>query len=263
MSATEEPSGSPSTTPGRKIAVTGKGGSGKTMLTAILTKLLTRAGQKRILAIDADSAVNLPLALGLGVRKTVSAIRRSVIEEPAARAEIENRHIRDVIAEAVECGPGFDLLVMGRPEGPGCYCSVNDLLRYGIDCLSREYDIILIDCEAGPEQVNRRVVQDVDVLLIITDGSPRGMQSAGAIWEVVRTDAAMRLMRAGLVINRCRSDRTAMLRQAREWDIEVFGNIPEDPALSEHDAVGKPLIQLPDSSLSVRATEDILTRLAL
>jgi len=263
MSAAEGPSRAFSTKAGRKVAVTGKGGSGKTMLTAIMTRLLSRGGQKRILAIDADSAVNLPLALGLEVRKTVSGIRRSVIEEPAARAEIENRHIRDVIAEAVQSGPGFDLLVMGRPEGPGCYCSVNDLLRYGIDCLSKEYDVTLIDCEAGPEQVNRRVVQEVDVLLILTDGSPRGMQSAGAIWGVVRTDPVMRVMRTGLVINRCRSDRTAVLRIVREWEIEVLGTIPEDQALIEYDAAGKPLTQLPDASVSVRAAEDILAGLAL
>lgn len=263
MSATEGSSSPLAVEPGRKVAVTGKGGSGKTMLTALMTMLLARAGQKRVLAIDADSAVNLPLALGLDVLKTVSAIRRSVIEEPAARAGIENKHIRDVIAEAVQSGPGFDLLVMGRPEGPGCYCSVNDLLRYGIECLSKEYDVTLIDCEAGPEQVNRRVVQSVDALLILTDGSPRSMQSAGAIWEVVRTDPAMRSTKTGLVINRCRGERTAVLRKIREWDIEILGDIPEDQDLSKYDAAGKPLIYLPDSSLSVTATQEILAGLAL
>jgi CO dehydrogenase maturation factor len=263
MSVTEAPSGRFTTGQGKKIAVTGKGGSGKTMLTAIMTMLLARADNRKILTIDADSAVNLPLALGLEVKTMVSQIRRSIIEEPGTRAEIEGRHIRDVMAEAVQSGPGFDLLVMGRPEGPGCYCSVNDLLRYGIDSLSREYDVTLIDCEAGPEQVSRRVVQDVHVLIIMTDGSPRGMQSAGAIWGAARTDAAMRLMKSGLVVNRCRGDRTAMLRKAHEWNIEVLGTIPEDQALSEYDAEGKPLTQLPDASLSVRATEDILARLGL
>jgi len=154
---------------GRKIAITGKGGSGKTMLTAIMTRILAGSGNLKILAIDADSAVNLPYALGVKVGETVAEIRRQIIEEPGVKAEMQNKHISNVMAEALESGKGFDLLVMGRPEGPGCYCGINDLLRYGIDRLSREYDITLIDCEAGPEQVNRRVVQGVDVLVIVTD----------------------------------------------------------------------------------------------
>jgi CO dehydrogenase maturation factor len=263
MSVTQRPSGRFTTRQGKKIAVTGKGGSGKTMLTAIITMLLATADRGKILAIDADSAVNLPLALGLEVKTMVSQIRRSIIEEPGTRAEIESRHIRDVMAEAVQSGPGFDLLVMGRPEGPGCYCSVNDLLRYGIDSLSREYDVTLIDCEAGPEQVSRRVVQDVNVLMILTDGSPRGMQSAGAIWEVVQTDTAMRFTRTGLVINRSRSGTEAILRKAGEWGMEILGTIPEDENLSIYDAAGRPLTDLPPSSPGVVAARDILTKLAL
>ena len=260
---TEAPLGTFTSGQGKKIAVTGKGGSGKTMLTAIVTTLLARANRRKILAIDADSAVNLPLALGLEVKNMVSQIRRSIIEDPGIRGEIESRHIRDVMAEAVQSGPGFDLLVMGRPEGPGCYCSVNDLLRYGIDSLSREYDITLIDCEAGPEQVSRRVVQDVQVLMILTDGSPRGMQSAGAIREVAQTDAAMRFTRTGLVINRCRSGTEDIVRKAGEWGMEILGAIPEDENLSTYDAAGRPLTDLPPSSPSVVAARDILARLAL
>ena len=260
---TETPSGTFTTRQGKKIAMTGKGGSGKTMLTAIMTMLLARANQGKILAIDADSAVNLPMALGLEVKTMVSQIRRSIIEEPGTRAEIGSRHIRDVMAEAVQSGPGFDLLVMGRPEGPGCYCSVNDLLRYGIESLSREYDVTLIDCEAGPEQVSRRVVQDVQVLIILTDGSPRGMQSAGAIREVVQTDAAMRLTRTGLVTNRCRSGEEVIVRKAAEWGMEILGAIPEDQNLSTYDAAGRPLKDLPSTSASVAAARDILAKLAL
>ncbi|UCC61283.1 MAG: AAA family ATPase, partial [Dehalococcoidia bacterium] len=129
---------------GRKIAITGKGGSGKTMLTAIVTGLLAREEKLKVLAIDADSAVNLPYALGMEVNSTVAEIRRRIIEDPRAKREMENKHIRNVMTEALGSGKGFDLLVMGRPEGAGCYCAINDLLRYGIERLSEEFDVTLI-----------------------------------------------------------------------------------------------------------------------
>jgi CO dehydrogenase maturation factor len=250
--------------PGRglKLAVTGKGGSGKTMLTAIMTGLLARRENLRILAIDADSAVNLPYALGMRVGTTVSDMRRNLIEDPEARAEIENKHIRNVMAESLEIGGGFDLLVMGRPEGPGCYCSVNDLLRYGIERLSQDYDMTLVDCEAGPEQVNRRVVRGVDVLIIVTDTSIRGVQVTGSIAEVVRQDETMGFTRTGLVINRFKGDDTLIAERAGQLGLQILGRIPEDDRVAEYDAVGRPLVDLPASAPSVIAVREILGRLA-
>ncbi len=243
-----------------KIAVTGKGGSGKTMLTAIMTGLLARNEGLRVLAIDADSAVNLCHALGVTEYRTVAEIRRQIIEDPGARAQMQQEHIRDVMAAALVPGQGFHLLVMGRPEGPGCYCSVNDLLRYGIERLSHDFDVTLVDCEAGPEQVNRRVVQGVDVLLIITDTSVRGAQAAGSIVEVVQRDEALRPARTGLIVNRTRGDDELMTRNASKWGIEVLGRIPEDDNVREYDSVGKPMVSLPDGSPSVKAIREILRR---
>lgn len=244
----------------KKIAITGKGGSGKTAITAVMIGLLARKGGNRILAIDADSSVSLSYALGIEVRKTVSEVRREVIENPQARKEIESRHIRDAMAEIMEEGDGFDLLTMGRPEGPGCFCGTNELLRYGIDSLSKQYDITLIDCEAGPEQVNRRVVNGVDYLLVVTDMSMRGMRAAVAINEVVKRE--MISTRIRLIINKSSNSEEAIVRMATEAGIEIVGSVPEDSILCEYDSLGKPLIDLPDDSPSVLAVQEIENKIA-
>jgi len=249
---------------GKKIAITGKGGSGKTMLTAIITRLLARNESLNILAIDADSAIGLAYALGMKANMTVGELRRQMIEDPEVKAEVQSRHIQDVMADALEIGNGFHLLVMGRPEGPGCYCTINELLRYGIERLSKEFDITIIDCEAGPEQVNRRVVQGVDALIIVTDSSMRGIQVAYTISEVVRRDETMMSTRTGLVINRVKGDAKPITEVAQhQYGLEVFGHIPEDENITRYDLAGKPLIDLPDTSPSVVAVREILRKRAL
>lgn len=243
-----------------KIAITGKGGSGKTMLTALMVKILSSKGDARLLAIDADSAVNLPYALGMEPRRTVAQIRRQIIEDPEARAQIEDKSIRAVMKEALEAGEGFSLLVMGRPEGPGCYCSINDLLRYGIDGVAEQFGITLIDCEAGPEQVNRRVVKGVDMLIIVTDPSIRGARVTDSIVEVIRSDKSISPARSGIVVNRYRESDAAIRDRARSLGLELLGSVPEDENVSRFDAEGRPLIELPDGSPSVAAVSEILKR---
>jgi CO dehydrogenase maturation factor len=243
----------------KKIAITGKGGSGKTMLAAIMIGLLARNENLNILAIDADSAIGLAYALGIKATNTIGELRRRMIEEPGVKAEVQSRHIRDVIADALEVGNGFHLLVMGRPEGPGCYCTINELLRYGIERLSKEFDITVIDCEAGPEQVNRRVVQGVDTLIIVTDLSIRGIEAASSIIGVVRNDETMNAVQTGLVINRVRDDAKQITEIAQlQYGLEVLGCVPEDENITKYDSAGKPLIDLPDSSPSVVAVREML-----
>lgn len=245
----------------KKIAITGKGGSGKTMLTAIMTKLLANKKGIKLLAIDADSAVNLPYALGIETKRTVAEIRQQIIEDPEARAEIKDKNIRIVMEESLETGNGFHLLVMGRPEGPGCYCSVNDLLRYGIENLSQQFDITLIDCEAGPEQVNRRVVNGVDVLIIVTEPTTRGARVADSILGVIQRDESIRPAEMGLVINRFKGDDKPITESAAKWSLDVLGRIPEDQNITDYDASGKPIFNLPDTSPSVVAVGEMLKKL--
>ena len=247
----------------RKIAITGKGGSGKTMLTAIMAKLLAQNKDIKLLAIDADSAINLPYALGIETKRTVAEIRQRIIEDPEARAEIKDKNIRVVMEESLEIGNGFHILVMGRPEGPGCYCSVNDLLKYGIEGLSHQYDITLIDCEAGPEQVNRRVVKSVDVLIVVTDTSVRGARVADSILRVVQRDESIRPAAMGLVINRFKGDDELIAESVKKWGLDIFGRIPEDKNITDYDASGRPLFNLPETSPSVVAVREVLQKAAL
>ncbi len=253
----------PSLKKGRTIAVSGKGGSGKTMLTTIIVKILARDKNLRVLAIDADSAMSLPYTFGITTRKTIGEIRRQIIEEPKARTEIENIHIRTVIADALEAGDGFHLLAMGRPEGPGCYCSVNDLLRYGIERLSGDFDVSIIDCEAGPEQISRRVAQGVDFLMVVTDATVRGIQAASLIKTITEADGVMKSARLGLVINRLKHESNFIIETAQHSGLEILGYIPEDENITKYDLVGEPLINLPDTSPSVLAVQGILEKMSL
>ncbi|MFH1436862.1 MAG: AAA family ATPase [Pseudomonadota bacterium] len=248
-----------------KIAITGKGGSGKTMLASVMTGLLAGRGGRKILAIDADSAVNLPYALGVEVKKTVSDIRRLIIEEPGEKAKMEEKSIITVMEEALHDAEGFRLLVMGRPEGPGCYCSVNDLLRYGIERLSTRFDVTIVDCEAGPEQLNRRVLRGVDVLVILSDAAQRGIRVAGSIAEVISRDETIRPARAGLVINRVKpgNDNGRAKESAAAWGLEIFGTIPEDETISAYDRDGRPLVDLPGGSPAVSAIRDIVRAIGM
>lgn len=151
----------------KSIAITGKGGTGKTAVATLLIKHLTKRFPK-VLAIDADSAMSLPYTLGIKVEKTVSDIRSELMGSQQARQVLlESGPTKMVMRNILAHGQGFDLLAMGRPEEPGCYCAVNDLLRYGIDTLIADYDVAVIDGEAGPEQLNRRVLRSIDVYWLL------------------------------------------------------------------------------------------------
>lgn len=245
------------------IAVTGKGGAGKTVLSSLMIRILGKERGARVLAIDADSAISLSYALGVEVGKTLSDFRSELIDNPATRKEVMSSHIRTFIEGIVQPGDGFDLLVMGRSEGPGCFCSINDLLRYGIENLSRDYDFTVVDGEAGPEQINRRVMQSIDILVILTDTSIRGFKTAGVIGAIAGGEGAANLGRKGLVINRLKASGATIKEAAQKVGQEVFGYIPEDRNVTEYDLVGKPILDLPASAPSVKAVKEILARIGV
>jgi len=245
---------------GKVIAIAGKGGVGKTLLSALVIRNLVKGQKLKLLAIDADSAVSLPYTLGVKISRTMAEVREQIISDPKVRRQVLDQHVRKAILPIVVPGKGFRLLVMGRNEGPGCYCTLNDLLRYGIETISRDFDVTIIDAEAGPEQVNRRVMVNVDTLMIVTDTSVRSFQTAKLI-AAVGDARTQRPYRSGLVINKVREVNKSLGEAAARTGLEILGYIPEDENVIDYDSVGKPIIDLPDTSPSVIAVKEILERI--
>ena len=247
----------------RVIAVTGKGGAGKTALVAMMIKILIRDNKLKLLAIDADSATSLSYTLGIKVDKTISDVRREIIEDPEARSKLADANIRTVIRSIVRQEEGIHLLVMGRPEGPGCFCAINDLLKYGIQTLAKDFTITIVDGEAGPEQINRRVLENVDTLIIVVDTSLRSMQTATSIKQIAEAGESAKFAHIGLVINRLREESEAIVKHAQQMHLRILGCIPEDGNIAKHDLMGSPLLKLPNTSPSVLAVEKILGEIGL
>lgn len=246
------------------IAVSGKGGTGKTLLSSLLIKELSEKG-KDVLAIDADPDSNLPEALGVEVLKTVGDVREELKIDTAQGnipKEMNKWDILDYkIMEAVIETPKFDLLVMGRPEGSGCYCAVNNILRKIIETLSKNYDYIVIDTEAGLEHLSRRTTQNVDTMLVVTDKSKRGMLTAQRIGELAN-ELDINFKNIFLVVNRITpKNEDLILKKAEDTGIEIIGTIYEDSQVAEYDIEGIPLINLSNDSESVQTVSNIVSRI--
>ncbi len=247
----------------KAVAVCGKGGTGKTVLTAMMAKALWESGKNlKILLVDADPAMGLPSALGVNVERTIGEIREEVIrtarranrEETADIANMLDYMVLNALCEMDR----YSLLAMGRTESVGCFCPVNDLLRDAIETLSESFDLILIDGEAGLEQINRKLVRRLDTLLVVTDATARGMQTAALIKEMVEVDRVIECARLGLVLNRAGAEQDSIEQLANEMGLQLLGCIPQDANISHHDLRGKPIVGLPDTSPSVVAVRDLV-----
>ena len=243
------------------IALAGKGGTGKTTVAALLVRYLVKRHLGTVLAIDADPAMNLNQVLGLPVTNTVGDIRED-LKDAVQRGEVGTgitRHdfLSTEIRLAVEEGDHVDLLVMGRPEGQGCYCAVNHSLRQIVDGLGKAYDFVVIDNEAGMEHLSRRTTRDVDVLLVVTDPTVRGVRTAESIVKLAE-ELEINVGHSLLIINRAGSDLPPALRDAiAALNIDLGVVIPSDPLVGEYDAIGKPLVELGPESAVMRAIETL------
>jgi CO dehydrogenase maturation factor len=248
------------------IAVAGKGGVGKTAISAILVDFLASRGS--VLAVDADASTNLNEALGVTVEHTIGRTREKMtddIKSGKMTVAVSKQEILDArIHESLVEGPRFDLLAMGRPEGPGCYCAANHMIRFSVDKLAKSYDYVVMDCEAGLEHISRQTTQDIDYLLMVTDPTMRGLNTCIRLKQLIkemRTD-----VKAGalLVVNRLRNGIPDEIKEAaRKEGLVIIATIPEDYSLSDLDAKGKPITGLPLDSSFRRAVQEMLFRIKI
>jgi CO dehydrogenase maturation factor len=229
----------------RVAAVGGKGGAGKTTVCAVLAAALLRQG-RRSLIVDADHAGGLGLALNLRARRTINQVRKRTIGE-IQKKESDRRDlamsIDYLLMEAVtERGP-LAFLSIGRPEEAGCYCSVNTLLRGAIELLAKGFELTLIDAEAGVEQVSRKVMSEVDYLLLVSDPSRKGLTVAAEILRAAQ-DLGVKA-ETGLLLNRLGSDDELKSISVPEG-LQVIGAVPEDETIRRFDREGLSFFDLPD-----------------
>lgn len=242
------------------IAVSGKGGTGKTTLAALSVAYLVRVTGKAVLAVDADSNANLDYALGTRVEKTIGAVREYLTENiknmPAGMSK--EVWVETLLQQALVEEKGFDLISMGRPEGPGCYCYLNNIFRRYLDLMTGRYDYVIMDNEAGMEHLSRRTTTGVDVMFIASDPTVRGVQTALRIRDLAR-ELKLDIRRMALVISRVRDGLPENLRGiAEEGNLEIAGWVPDDDLLRDYDESGKALTDLPEESPARRAIEGIL-----
>ena len=244
----------------KSIAVTGKGGTGKTVVATLLIRLLSERFPGKVLAIDADSAQSLCYTTGLKVEKTVSQLRGELLGYGQVRRDLNNGPTKDMMRNILAHGKGFDLLTMGRPEEPGCFCACNELLRFGIDTLADDYDYVIIDGEAGPEQLNRRVMKSVDVLLVMADMSARSLQTAAGIIDVAnKGENSISVGQAGLVLNRVREDQPTE-ELLSKIGLDVYGQLPEDKMVNKYDRENTSLFELPLDSACPEAVKEVIKK---
>lgn len=252
----------------RLIAVCGKGGVGKTAITAMMGRVLVESGKAgRLLLIDADPAMGLLTALGMQVRRTMGQIRENIIETARRGEKDEKARLADtldfMVFEALTETDDFALLAMGRTETLGCFCPVNDLLRGAIETLSKNFDTIVIDGEAGLEQINRQVMRRVSTLVVVSDATSRGIQTAELIRRMVTQDRVIECERIGIVFNRVQGNEDLLRKAAADIGLEIFGMIPQDERIAHHDLIGKPIIQLPADSPALDAVRRIVENVIL
>jgi CO dehydrogenase maturation factor len=245
------------------IVFTGKGGTGKTTLAGITVRYLKERTGKTVLAVDADSNSCLNEALGVKVHATIGGLReeslaaiRSSGPRPGGMTteQLFDYQVQQSIIES----PGFDLIVMGRPEGPGCYCAANNIIRKYTDKLSESYPYVVIDNEAGMEHLSRRNSTNVNLMFIVSDATAKGIKTARRINDLAR-ELDLKVDRCVLIINRAEGEAAEALKAAAEAEgLVVDGIIPNDQAIFTIDLNGRPVFDIPSDAPSLKVMYGIL-----
>lgn len=252
------------------IAVAGKGGVGKTTLTGLIIQYLGEKGKGPILAVDADANSNLNEVLGVKVESTLGDVREEVArsemakDNPIPAGMTKADYMEFKFDDALVEDDDFDLLVMGRTQGKGCYCFVNGLLQAQLQRLEKNYPYIIVDNEAGMEHISRGVLPSMQTAILVSDCSRRGVQAVGRIAELIK-ECDMHPSQVGLIINRAPG---GVLNEGTKEEIEkqglhLLGVVPQDETVFEYDCDGTPTTQLPEDSPVKKAIREIVDNLGL
>ena len=252
---------------GKTIAVAGKGGTGKTSLTGLLINYLATEKNGKVIAVDADANANLNEVLGEKIDITLGAIKEDVNRRerdgnsfPGGMTKAQYMKYR--LSTAISEGDGYDLLVMGRSEGTGCYCYVNGILREQLDTISNSYDYLVIDNEAGMEHLSRGTSKSVDVLLLVSDCSRRSIQAVARIRDLA-LELKLNIGELYLIVNKAPNGQLnyGIMEEINKYNLNLLGVVPMDENIYEYDSNGKPLVDLPIDSPSKKTFHEILSNL--
>ena len=252
------------------IAVAGKGGVGNTTLCGLLIQYLCEQKKGPVLAVDADANSNLNEVLGVEVEATLGDIREEIaqaeisknnpIPPGMSKADYTEYRFNSALIEDDD----FDLLVMGRTQGKGCYCFVNGLLQAQLSRLQNNYPYIVVDNEAGMEHISRGVLPGMQTAILVSDCSRRGIQAVGRIARLIE-ECNMHPQQIGLIVNRAPN---GVLNEGTKEEIELqglnlLGVVPQDELVYEYDCDGKPTVELPEDSPVRAALKEIVAKLNL
>ena len=245
------------------IAISGKGGSGKTTVAAMIIRFLCGQSSKAILAVDADPNACLGLMMGVEPVGTIAELRESAREKSPTNAGADRlRSFEYGIQQTITEAAGFDLLTMGRPEGPSCYCAVNNILRQFLDRLSSQYGFVIIDNEAGMEHLSRRTTNNVDLLCIVAEQTPLGELTARRILALAK-QLPISVKRIGVIWNETRDPlqeipATSIEHRVSSIEIENFGCVPYDDAVFNASIQGKTIFDVEKDSTAFLAVRKML-----
>lgn len=243
--------------------MTGKGGVGKTVITVLLAKVISELYNYKLLLIDADPThPHLSNMVKLKPRRSLEELRLEAVKKAHKKNETAQKLAERIdfdVYEGMAESKNFCLFSIGQPEGPGCFCPSNILLRKVIESISKDFDIILIDGEAGLEQINRMVLKSIDILIIITDLSLRSIETANSIRNQAKKYTNYKNL--GVLINKAKGNIDIIANKLKELELPLFGSIPEDNIIMEFDLQGKPLIDIPKDSVSYESLKNAIEEL--